>query len=174
MLVAHHGRPQTVGAVGNQGCGKGIGEIEPAGVDGHPDLGVGAETVEGGHLVGGGDAARDGDPGARCGLDDPSRSLEIDPAEAAFALDEGDEKAADQLVQLGQPVEHRGAGSFGPAPHHHLAVDAVEGRDHPVARQLGESTSGVAAVPRMTLRAPASSHSRACSTVRMPPPTRHG
>ena len=60
-LVDHDGGPEPVGAVGDERGHDGVGEVEPAGVEGHADLGIGAQLVEGADFVGGGDTAGDGD-----------------------------------------------------------------------------------------------------------------
>ena len=137
-LVDHHGRPQTVRAVALQRRGERFGEAEPAGVQRHADLGIAAEAIELRDLLGGRDAARDGYRGIARRRADLFGKREVGAGKAPLALDEGHEKAADQIAQLGEALEHALAGARTPALDHDFAVAGVERGDRALARQRAQ------------------------------------
>ena len=65
------------------------------------------------------------------------------PCEAPLALDEGHEKAADQVAQLRDALQHALAGALLPALDHDLAVAGVERGDHALRAAARCSTSGL-------------------------------
>ena len=137
-LVDHDRRPQAVRTVAPQRRGERFGEAEPAGVQRHADLGIAAQAVELGDLLRRGDAARDRHRGIACRRADLFGKGEIGALKAPLALDEGHEKTADQLAQLGDALEHALAGALAPAFYHHLAMTGVEGGDHALGRQRAQ------------------------------------
>ena len=128
-LVDHDGRPQAIRPIAPHRRGECLGEAEPAGVQGHADLGVATEAIELRDLFWRRDAAGDGDLGvARRGPNFLGEG-EIGALQPALALDEGHQEAADQVAQLGDALQHAVAGALPPALDHDLAVAGVERGD---------------------------------------------
>ncbi len=134
-LVDHDRRPETVRPIAAERRGEGFGETELARIERHADLSVTAEPVQLRDLGGGRDAACDGDRSVAGRLANALGEIEIGALEPALALDEGDEEAAYQIAQLGDPLEDALPGRLLPALDDDLAVAGIERRDHPLARQ---------------------------------------
>ena len=138
-LVDDDGGVEAVGPVGDQGRHDGVGEIEPAGVERHADLGVGADLVQRPDLVGRGHASGDGDAAVLAGGgDDGLGELEVGAAHPALELDEGHQEPAGMGLQLGDALQDAPARPLLPALDHHLAVTRIQCGDDALARQLGE------------------------------------
>jgi hypothetical protein len=135
-LVDHDRRPEAIWPVAPERGGECLGKAESPGIKRHADLGIATQPVELPDLVGCRDTARDRDRGRAGGVPDLLGELQIGSLQPALALDEGDEKATDQVAERRDPLEHARAGRLLPALDDHLAVAGVEGRDHPLLRQF--------------------------------------
>ena len=138
QLIDHHGGDEAIGAVGPEWGGEGGAEIERAGVERHPDLGIGPEEIEGGHFRCGSDSTGDGDARRAGRFHDHPRRFKVGATEPSFSFHEGDEEPVDQIPQFGDPFQHSPSGRSAPAVDHHLAIQRIERDDGPLARELAE------------------------------------
>ena len=134
-VVGHDRRPQPVGAFAAQRGGEGLGQVEGAAIERHPDLRVGARAIQPRDFFGGGDASGDGQPGGAGGLDQRRDPVPGEAGFPALALDEGDQEAAREAAQLAHAVQDGAARALGPAFDDHFAFPGIQGRDDPIARE---------------------------------------